>query len=155
MSFSPCFVAHFLNTPLLFFCSFFLSFIRHVQLCFLKSYTSVDLSVSALKYQKVYLCRYCRSVALVYCWCVWVLSWFLHVIFTASRTKWMDGCGGIIYLSRYVIFQHVLSNTWCLYVVCVCVSVHLPSSLRGTCACVRGNDVVKESVYARRSVCLF
>lgn len=148
MSFSPYFVAHFLNTPLLLF--FFLSFIRHVQLCFLKSYTSVDLSLSVLKYQKVYLCRYCRSVALVYCWCVWVLSWFLHVIFTASRTKWMDGCGGIIYLSLYIIFQHVLSNTWCLYVVCVCV--HLPSSLRGTCACVRDNDVVNECVSPKERV---
>lgn len=68
----------FFTMPSLAFSKIYLS----VRLCFLKSYTSVDLSVSALKYQKVYLCRYCWSVALVYCWCVWVLSWFLHVIFT-------------------------------------------------------------------------
>lgn len=82
----PYYFARFLQCPFL----LFLRFICHVQLCFLKSYTSVDSSVSALRYQKVYLWRYCRSVSLVYCRCVWELSWFLHVIFYWELDN-MDG----------------------------------------------------------------
>ena len=52
---------------------------------------------------------------------------FLEAVFTVRRTKRMHGWKGFIYMSRSIMFQHVLniSNTLCLYVFgeCVCVCV--------------------------------
>lgn len=84
-SFGPllhCSCSFFIQNPSL----LFLRFVRDDRLSVFESLTHwlTWACPSALKYQMVYLCWYCRSVGFVYCRCVWMrVGIFLFVCFFA------------------------------------------------------------------------
>lgn len=113
---------------------FFLRFIRHVQLCFLKSYTSVDLSVSALKYQKVYLCRYCRSVALVYCWFGCSPGFCMLFLLQVGQNGWMGVGASFICLVTSSFNTSLAIPGAFMLCVCMCAPAFFPARYMCLCA---------------------